>query len=50
MIEGVQRQLMGHSPGDTADEYGASRYNLHQLVDGMRLYRIAGLILPSPRS
>lgn len=46
MIEGVQRQIMGHSPGDTADSYGASRYSLHQLVEGMRLYRIAGLALP----
>lgn len=48
MIEGVQRQIMGHSPGDTADEYGASRYSLHQLVEGMKLYRVPGLVLPSP--
>lgn len=48
MIEGVQRQIMGHSPGDTADEYGPSGYTLHQLVEGMKLYRIPGLTLPSP--
>lgn len=48
MIEGVQRQIMGHSPGDTADEYGPSRYSLHQLVEGMKLYRIPGLTLPFP--
>ena len=50
MIDGVQRQIMGHSPGDTADEYGASRFSLHQLVEGMLQYRIAGLVLPSPPS
>lgn len=44
MIEGVQRQIMGHSPGDVADEYRGG-YSLHQLVEGMRLYRIAGLDL-----
>jgi len=48
MIEGVQRQIMGHSPGDTADEYGPSGYSLHQLVEGMKLYRIPGLALPPP--
>lgn len=48
MIEGVQRQIMGHSPGDTADEYGPSRYSLHQLVEGMKLYRVPGLVLPPP--
>lgn len=46
MIEGVQRQIMGHSPGDTADGYGASRYSLHQLVQGMRQYRIPGFTPP----
>jgi len=44
MIEGVQRQIMGHSPGDVADDYRGG-YSLHQLVEGMRLYRIAGLDL-----
>lgn len=48
MIEGVQRQIMGHSPGDTADEYGMSRYSLHQLVEGMKAYRVPGLKLPPP--
>ena len=48
MVEGVQRQIMGHSPGDTADEYGPSRYSLDRLVEGMALYRIPGLTLPKP--
>lgn len=48
MIDGVQRQIMGHSPGDTADEYGVSRYSLHQLVEGIGQYRIAGFALPPP--
>jgi integrase len=47
MIEGVQRDIMGHSPGDVADEYRGG-YSQHQLVEGMKLYRIAGLTLPSP--
>jgi integrase len=42
MIEGVQRQIMGHSPGDVADEYGGG-YSLHQLVEGMKLYKVPGL-------
>lgn len=44
IIEGVQRQIMGHSPGDVADEYRGG-YSLHQLVEGMKMYRIAGLDL-----
>lgn len=44
IIEGVQRQIMGHSPGDTADEYG-NGYPLHQLVAGMATYRVPGLII-----
>ena len=48
MIEGVQRRIMGHSSGDTADDYGPSGYSLHQLVEGIRRYRIPGLILPPP--
>ena len=44
MIEGVQRQLMGHSPGDVADEYG-SGYPVFQLVEGMNLFRVPGLRL-----
>ncbi|MBA3678497.1 MAG: site-specific integrase, partial [Sphingosinicella sp.] len=45
IIEGVQRQIMGHSPGDVADEYG-SGYSLFQAVEGMRLYKVPGLSLP----
>ena len=48
MNKGVQRQIMGHSPEDTGEEYGPSGYSLHQLVEGMRLYRIPGLSLPPP--
>lgn len=44
--EGVQRQLMGHSSGDVADDYG-SGYSLHQLVEGIRAYKVPGLRLPS---
>ncbi|WP_294333300.1 DUF6538 domain-containing protein [uncultured Sphingomonas sp.] len=43
--EGVQRQIMGHSAGDVADEYG-SGYPLHQVVEGMRRFRVPGLALP----
>jgi integrase len=50
ILEGVQRQIMGHSSGDVADEYG-SGYSLHQLVEGMRHYKVPGLKLPnSPTS
>ncbi|MES2289688.1 MAG: DUF6538 domain-containing protein [Pseudomonadota bacterium] len=45
MIEGVQRQIMGHTPGDVADDYRGG-YSLFQLVQGMSLYRLAGLKLP----
>lgn len=48
IIDGVQRQIMGHSPGDTADEYGPSRFSLHQLVEGINQYRVPGLNLPPP--
>ncbi|MDQ2763609.1 MAG: site-specific integrase [Pseudomonadota bacterium] len=44
MLEGVQRQIMGHSPGDVANEYG-NGYPLHQLVAGMAMYRVPGLAL-----
>ena len=47
MIEGVQRQIMGHSSGDVADDYG-SGYSLHQLVAGMKLYRVPGFKPPAP--
>ena len=41
IIEGVQRQIMGHSARDVADGYGDG-YSLHQIVEGMRLYRVPG--------
>jgi integrase len=47
IVEGVQRQLMGHSSSDAADDYG-SGHTLYQLVEGMALYRIPGLNLPEP--
>jgi len=47
MLEGVQRGIMGHSPGDVADEYRGG-YSKHQLVEGMKVFRIAGLVLPKP--
>lgn len=46
IIEGVQRQIRGHSSGDVADDYG-SGYSLHQLVEGMRLYKVPGIKLPN---
>lgn len=42
IIEGVQRQIMGHSSGDVADGYG-SGYTVHQLVEGMKLFNVPGL-------
>jgi integrase len=48
IVEGVQRQIMGHSSGDVADSYG-SGYPLHQIVEGMRIFRVPGLpVIPSP--
>ena len=44
--QGVQRQIMGHSPGDVPEEYGEGQ-SLHQLVLGMQTYRIPGLTIPS---
>lgn len=41
IAEGVQRQLMGHAGKDVADGYGQG-YGLHQLVEGIRSYRVAG--------
>lgn len=46
MIEGIQRQIMGHSSGDVADSYG-SGYSLHKLVEGMAQFRVPGLSLPA---
>ena len=44
MPQGVQRQIMGHSPGDLPEEYGEGQ-SLHQLVLGMQLYRVPGLVI-----
>lgn len=44
MLEGVQRQIMGHSSGDVADQYGSGQ-PLHQVVAGMALYRVSGLVV-----
>jgi integrase len=44
--DGVQRQLMGHSPGDVAGDYG-SGYSMHQLVSGIGNYKVPGLKLPA---
>ncbi|RKE53571.1 site-specific recombinase XerD [Sphingomonas sp. PP-CC-3G-468] len=46
IIEGVQRQIMGHGSSDVADDYG-SGYPLHQVVEGMGLYKVPGLGLPA---
>jgi integrase len=43
--EGVQRQIMGHSSADVADNYG-SGFDLWQLVEEMRRYKVPGLKLP----
>ncbi|WP_421736253.1 DUF6538 domain-containing protein [Caulobacter sp.] len=45
MVEGVQRQIMGHKGKDAADDYGDG-YTLHQLVEGMRQYKVPGFKLP----
>lgn len=45
--EGIQRQLVGHSSKDVHDDYG-SGYNLHWLVEAMKLYKVPGLKLPNP--
>jgi integrase len=45
IVEGVQRQIMGHAAGDVADSYG-SGHTLHQLVRGMAAYKVPGLALP----
>ena len=44
MHEGVSRQIMGHSSGDVADAYG-SGHSLHNVVEGMKLFRVPGLLL-----
>lgn len=47
MVEGIQRQLMGHAGDDAADDYGSGFY-LHPLVESMAMFKIPGLNLPSP--
>lgn len=47
--EGLQRQIMGHSPGDIAGEYGEG-FDEYRVVEAMRQYRVAGLVLPPPIS
>lgn len=47
MIEGIQRQIMGHSGEAVADEYG-SGHSLYRLVEAMKTYRVPGFILPLP--
>lgn len=45
IIEGIQRQLMGHRPSDVADNYG-SGFSTSALVNAMGIYRVPGLRLP----
>jgi integrase len=47
IAEGVQREIMGHSGDDVADDYG-SGHSLFRLVEGMRLYRVPGLVALCP--
>lgn len=46
MIEGIQRQIMGHSGEDVADDYG-SGHGLYRLVEAMNLYRVPGFAMPA---
>lgn len=43
--EGIQRQLMGHSARDVADDYGSGHWD-HQLVEAMKRYKVPGLKVP----
>ena len=45
--EGIQRQIMGHSGDDVADDYG-SGYSLYRLVDAIGRFKIVGLSVPHP--
>ena len=45
IIEGVQRQLMGHKPSDVPSKYG-SGFSANMLVAAIQSYRIPGLTLP----
>lgn len=44
IVEAVQREIMGHSGDDVADDYG-SGHSLYRLVEGMSLYKVSGLTL-----
>jgi len=44
----VQNEITGHETGDVADDYGGFSYPLEPLVDGIRRYRVAELVLPEP--
>ena len=46
MDDGVSRQIMGHAPRDSAESYGG--HTLHELVEGMKCYRVPGFKLPPP--
>jgi hypothetical protein len=45
--EGIQRQIMGHSGDDVADDYG-SGFSLYRLVDAMDRFQIVGLSVHRP--
>ena len=45
--EGIQRQLMGHSARDVADDYGSGHWD-HHLVEAMARYKVPSLKLPDP--
>jgi integrase len=45
--ESIQRQLMGHSARDVADQYGSGEPD-HLLVEAMRTYKVPGLRISSP--
>lgn len=43
IADGIQREIMGHSGEDVADDYG-SGHSLYRLVEGIKLYRVPGLV------
>lgn len=45
--EGLQRQIMGHSPGDIPGEYGEG-FDEYRVVEAMRQYRVPGFTPPAP--
>ncbi len=44
----VHNEITGHETGDVADAYGGMSYPLLPLVEGMKRYRVPGLVLPLP--